>query len=283
MVERRSVGGRVWSVNRRWLTFFLLGLCLLVVGCGAPAEAPPPQTGVHLQAVFQVPASIEGQPASQPEMDYLVWLPQGYGQDAEKQWPLILFLHGAGSATNDSQFVLSYGLPEVLHKGDQPEDFPFVVVSPQAFPNVPWWEGDTLAILNALLDEVLRSYQVDPSRVYLTGLSMGGYGSWWLATAYPDRFAALVSVAGSGYRTPTPPGEETICKLQDLPVWAIHGAQDVISDPTAVKIAVLALAACGGEVEWTLYPDAGHQEAYARAYRHPALYAWLLEHSRPAE
>lgn len=261
----------------------LLGLSLLLSACGAAPEVPLPQTGVHLQAVFQVPESIKGQPASHQQMDYLVWLPEGYGQDPEKRWPLIFFLHGAGSTTNDSQFVLSYGLPEVLHKGDQPDEFPFVVISPQAFPNVPWWEGDTLAILNALLDEVLATYQVDPDRVYLTGLSMGGYGSWWLATAYPHRFAAMVSVAGSGYRTAAPPEQETVCKLQDLPVWAIHGAQDMISDPTAVKIQVLSLAACGGEVEWTLYPDAGHGEAYAQAYRDPAVYAWLLEHSRPAQ
>jgi predicted peptidase len=109
---------------------------------------------------------------------------------------------------------------------------------------------------------------------------MGGYGSWWLATAYPDRFAAMVSVSGSGYRTATAPAEEVVCKMRDLPVWAIHGERDMISDPTANKIQLLTLGACGGEVEWTLYPDAGHGEAYARAYRDPALYAWLLEHSR---
>ncbi len=130
-----------------------------------------------------------------------------------------------------------------------------------------------------MLDEVVDTYEVDPARVYLTGLSMGGYGSWWLATAYPDRFAAVVSVSGSGYRTPSAPEEETVCRLRDVPVWAIHGAEDMISDPMANKIQVLTLAACGGEVEWTLYPDEGHGGAYARAYRDPELYTWLLEHS----
>jgi predicted peptidase len=258
----------------------LVGLLVVAVACGSALEALPPQTGVHLQARFEIPESIEGQRPSHTGMDYLVWLPEGYGQDPDRQWPLIFFLHGAGGEENDSQFVMSYGLPEVLYSGDQPQDFPFVVISPQAYPRVPWWEGDTLAILNALLDEVVDTYQVDPGRVYLTGLSMGGYGSWWLATAYPDRFAAMASVSGSGYRTGTPPEEDVVCKMRDLPVWAIHGARDMISDPTANKIQVLSLAACGGEVEWTLYPEAGHGEAYARAYRDPALYAWLLEHSR---
>jgi predicted peptidase len=214
-------------------------------------------------------------------MNYLLWFPEGYGQDVDQKWPLILFLHGAGGDENDSKFVMSYGLPEVLYQGDQPEEFPFIVVSPQAYPNVPWWEGDTLAILNALLQDVIATYQVDPTRVYLTGLSMGGYGSWWLATEVPDQFAAMVSVSGSGYRTPTPPGEETICRLRDVPTWAIHGAQDVISDPTANRLQVLALSACGGEVEWTLYPDTGHGETYARAYRDPQVYQWLLEHVKP--
>jgi predicted peptidase len=268
------------EMKRGKSTIALVVLLAVAVACGSAPEAPPPQTGVHLQARFEIPESLEEQPPSHPGMDYLVWLPEGYGQDPEVQWPLIFFLHGAGSDVNDSKFVMSYGLPEVLYSGDQPQDFPFVVVSPQAFPGVPWWEGDTVTILNALLDEVVATYQVDPNRVYLTGLSMGGYGSWWLATAYPDRFAAMVSVSGSGYRTATAPEAEVVCKMRDLPVWAIHGERDMISDPMANKIQLLTLGACGGEVEWTLYPDAGHGEAYARAYRDPALYTWLLEHSR---
>jgi predicted peptidase len=250
------------------------------VACGSTQESRPFQTGVHLQAKFQIPDPIDGQEPSHTEMDYLLHLPEGYGQDPDTQWPLILFLHGAGSQENDSKFVMSYGLPEALYRGEQPDNFPFVVVSPQAFPNVPWWEGDTLAILNALLDEVINTYQIDPARVYATGLSMGGYGSWFLATTYPERFAAMASVSGSGYRTPLTPKPEMICRLRDVPVWAIHGAGDLISDPLANKMVVATLAECGGEVEWTLYPDAGHGETYARAYRDPALYDWLLEHSK---
>jgi predicted peptidase len=257
------------------------GLVLaLVAACGPAPAPPPPLTEVHLQAGFQVPDALAGAAPSHNTMDYLLWLPAGYGQDPDQSWPLILFLHGAGGGENNSQFVMSYGLPEVLYRGEQPQPFPFIVVSPQAYPGVPWWDEETLLILGALLDEVVRAYRVDPARIYLTGLSMGGYGSWWLATAQPERFAAVVSVSGSGYRTATPPAEGTVCKLGDVPVWAIHGARDMISDPASVKLQVLGLAACGGEVEWTLYPDAGHVETYERAYRDPALYEWLLVHSR---
>lgn len=263
-----------WNIVAAW------GLLFLVTACKSTPQAPALLTGVHLQAKFEIPATIEGQAPSHTEMNYLLYLPETYGQDPDKRWPMIFFLHGAGYGNNDSQFMMSFGLPEVLYKGEQPQDFPFVVVSPQAFPNVPWWEGDTLAILNVLLDEVINTYQVDPNRVYLTGLSMGGYGSWFLATTYSDRFAAMISVAGSGYRTTSVPALEVLCRLKDVPVWAIHGAQDQISDPVANKMVVLALADCGGEVKWTLYPDAGHGETYARAYRDPELYTWMLEHSR---
>lgn len=255
-----------------------LALLLALAGC---TQAPPPTwlTGVHLQATFDVPEQIEGHAPSHPQMNYLLYLPETYGHDPNQLWPLILFLHGAGDVDNDSGFVMSYGLPEVLYAGDQPDAFPFIVVSPQAFPNVTWWDGDTLAILNALLDDVIDRYQVDPSRIYLTGLSMGGYGSWFLATAYPDRFAAMVSVSGSGYRTPTAP-PETLCKLKDTPVSVIHGTQDLISDPVAAKFYAIGLEQCGGEVELTIYPDTGHFTTFERAYRDPALYDWLLSHSR---
>lgn len=263
-----------WNVIAIWALLFL------VTACQSTPQAPSLLTGVHLQARFDIPGMVEGRVASHSEMDYLLYLPEGYRQDPDKLWPMIFFLHGAGSSVNDSAFMMSYGLPEVLYKGEQPEDFSFIVVSPQAFPNTPWWEGDTLAILNALLDEAINTYQVDPDRVYLTGLSMGGYGSWFLATAYPDRFAAMASIAGSGYRTTSIPGPETLCQLKDIPVWVIHGAQDDISDPFVNKVYMLSLAECGGEVEWTLYPDAGHGETYRRAYREPELYTWMLEHSR---
>lgn len=267
-------------MNRRRRTLALVSLLWAAVACGSTPEAPTPLTGVHLQGTFVIPEQIEGQKPSHSEMDYLLYLPDGYGQEPQKQWPLIVFLHGAGGQENDSKFVMSAGLPEVLFNREQPENFAFIVVSPQAFASVPWWEGDTLAILNALVDEIVGSYEVDPDRVYLTGLSMGGYGAWWLATTYADRFAAMVSVSGSGYRTPLPPGPETVCKLEDVPVWAIHGARDFIADPTAIKLQVAALTDCGGEVKWTLYPDAGHGGTYRRAYRDPEVYAWLLEHPK---
>lgn len=271
------------------------GLCVLattLVACrSASSSGGPPEgavvlepglpTGVQLQASFSLPEELDGQPAIHDEMRYLLYLPVGYAEDPDRRWPLIYFLHGSGDDDYDSTFVLSYGLPAVLLAGEQPQEFPFVVVSPQAFPGGTWWTDDALPALEALLLDVLANYAIDPERVYLTGLSMGGYGSWYLATAYPQYFAAVISISGSGYRTPFLPGEETLCRMQDIPVWAIHGALDAISAPEASELNTLALeAACRGEVKWTLYEDVGHFGAYERAYRDPELYRWMLEHTR---
>ena len=238
-------------------------------------------TGVHLQASLDLSRGLDGKRASHDQMDYLLYLPDGYHRDPYREWPFILFLHGAGDQDNDSGFLMSYGLPGVLYLQEQPEEFPFVVVSPQAFPDTPWWSGDTLVVLNALIDEVITKYRIDETRIYLTGLSMGGYGSWFLASAYPERFAAMVSISGSGYRMPLPPDEELICKLDSVPVWGIHGANDVVSAPEASEFQIRFLeSVCGGEVKWTLYNDESHLSAFERAYRDPDLYSWLLDYSK---
>jgi predicted peptidase len=110
---------------------------------------------------------------------------------------------------------------------------------------------------------------------------MGGYGSWLLTAAYPQRFAAMISTSGSGFASLAPTTEQ-ICKVSGTPIWAFHGAKDMISDPFASKSYVVTLQTqCEhvAEVKWTLYPDAGHGETYYRAYRDPEIYTWLLSHS----
>ena len=194
---------------------------------------------------------------------------------------MIFFLHGSGSGTNDSVFVINQGLPEVLFQKEQPDDFPFVVISPQAFDGTPWWVGVTPEVLLELMDEVAKIYQIDTQRIYLTGLSMGGYGSWLMAAAYPERFAAMVSAAGTGYGNINPTIEQ-LCKVGKTPLWAFHGAQDVISDPVGAKMYIVQLQTeCENteEIKWTLYPEEGHLGTYQRAYRDPKLYTWLLQHS----
>lgn len=263
----------------------LIFLISILAGCrnASPEPVTQYQTGVLLQATYDITHLAEGVAPTHKEMPYLLYLPEGYGENPEQKWPLIVFLHGSGydENGNDSAWMMQSGLPEVLHKGDQPEDFPFIVLAPQALPGNTWWSGDMPVLLNAVIDDVVATYGADPQKIYLTGLSMGGYGSWYLTTAYPEKFAAVASISGSGYRTSTVPPLDTLCLLKDTPIWAIHGAKDLISDPLVSEIyADTVSTSCEGDVKWTLYPDTGHLETYSRAYRDPALYEWLLSHTR---
>lgn len=243
---------------------------LALGACTSAAEVP---TELHLQGTF---VHESGQ-----EMRYLVWLPDGYGDDRDRRYPLIYFLHGSGDDDYDSTFVTSFGLPAVLALGEQPEDFEFVVVSPQAEPETTWFTGNQPKVVDALLQDVLDTYLVDPDRVYLTGLSMGGFGSWHIASEFPQRYAAMASLSGSGYQQATPPPAGFACRLKAVPVWVIHGEQDMIAQYDAVRAQVEGWEElCGGEVKWTTYPDEGHYGTYEIAYRDPALYEWMLSNSR---
>ncbi len=230
-------------------------------------------TEQHLQAVYS--------DGSGDELRYLVWLPDGYGDDREKEYPLIVFLHGSGSTNYDSPFVISSGLPAVLALGEQPEGFEFVVISPQAQPGTTWFAEGQLETVDAVIQETLDTYLIDEDRVYLTGLSMGGYASWHLASQFPHRFAAMSSLSGSGYQRPFTPAPAYSCPLVQVPIWGFHGEQDLISEYRPVAFQVGAWESqCGGRGKWTAFPDAGHIETYERVYRAPDLYDWMLEHSK---
>jgi len=204
---------------------------------------------------------------------YLLDLPADYNRKSPKKWPLILFLHGAGERGTNVQAVGRHGPPKIAR---QQPDFPFIVVSPQC-PAGQWWQADTL---NALLDEVCKKYNIDTRRIYLTGLSMGGYGSWSLAVSNPERFAAVAPICGGG---------ETIgvllaqgkhrTALSKLPIWAFHGGKDEVVKPSESQKMVDSLKAIGNTVKFTVYPDAGH-DSWTATYNNPALYDWFLQQKR---
>lgn len=196
-------------------------------------------------------------------LNYLLHIPN----DVHKQtkWPLILFLHGMGQRGDDLQKIKKHGLPAML---DEKEDFPSIVISPQC-PEHSFWFAE-LNALNALLDHCLEQYPVDPSRVYVTGLSMGGYGTWHLATAYPERFAAIAPICGGGI----PSKAE---RLQRIPTWVFHGAKDDVVPIIESEQMVNALRECGGDVRFTVYPEANH-DSWSETYANPELYEWLFSH-----
>lgn len=199
------------------------------------------------------------------EMKYLKYLPPSYDSD-EAEWPLLLFLHGAGERGDDLEMVKVHGPPKMIAQG---RDFPFVVISPQC-PEDVWWSIDKL---HALINEVVETHRIDQSRIYVTGLSMGGYGSWGLAYTYPEMFAAIAPICGIGDPEKAP-------LMKGIPTWVFHGAKDEVVPLMRSQEMVDALEEAGGNVRLTIYPEAGHVGAWVNAYGDPELWEWLSAQRR---
>jgi predicted peptidase len=195
------------------------------------------------------------------KLDYLLYLPEDYGKQ-DKALPLVLFLHGAGDKL---ERLKRGGLPRSVERKKESR---FILVSPQC-PGRGW----SVTALTALLDDVVAKHKVDRDRVYVTGLSMGGFGTWSLAAAHPDRFAAIVPICGGG-------SPRSAQKLKDLPVWVFHGARDTIVPPGRSEAMVKALKDAGSEkVKFTLYPNANH-DSWTATYNNPEVWEWLLKQKR---
>ncbi len=204
-------------------------------------------------------------------LEYLLYLPQGYDDDQAKRWPLVLFLHGAGERGSDLNKVRVHGIPRVVEQEkSRIKAFPFIAVSPQC-PAGSRWTQQLLA-LSALLDEIEATHRVDADRVYVTGLSMGGYGTFALAAAEPQRFAAIVPVCGGGQ-----PSEAR--SYPHVPAWVFHGAKDEVVPLANSADMVQALARAGGSPRFTVYPDAKH-DSWTATYNDPDLYKWLMAQRR---
>ena len=197
--------------------------------------------------------------------NYLLFLPEGYGK-TEKHWPLILYLHGYGQRGDDLEQIKVNGL---AGKIETDKSLPFVIVSPQCPENREWWSDDV--VIN-LLDHIIANYDIDERRVYLTGLSMGGFETWRLACEYPDRFAAIAPICGGG----EPLATESI---KDIPIWAFHGANDDVVPLIRSIEMVDAVNKFGGDAKLTIYPGA-HHESWEQTYANEELYEWFLKHSR---
>ena len=202
---------------------------------------------------------------------YLLYLPDGYYEQTDQRWPLVLFLHGRGQRGDDVNQVREHGLPVRL---DSSDDFPFIAISPQCPLSHEW--PDLVNTLGRLVDTAVVNLPVDPERVYLTGLSMGSRGGWLLAVEHPDRFAALALICG---RIPTPDFLERVPVLKDKPIWVFHGAKDPVVPVENSEQIVATLKAAGGEPKLTIYPDADH-DSWTAAYNTAELYEWLLTQRR---
>jgi CubicO group peptidase (beta-lactamase class C family)/pimeloyl-ACP methyl ester carboxylesterase len=221
-------------------------------------DMPLPEDSVNAS---KLKAAIDG---LENRLKYVIYLPQDY--DAQTNVPLLLFLHGSGERGQDLEKVKLHGPPKLIAQG---KEFPFMVVSPQCATG-GGWNTDQLV---ALLDHIEEKYKVDPDRIYVTGLSMGGYGTWSLAAKIPDRLAAIAPICGGG-------DVAAAASLTKLPTWVFHGAKDNVVPVANSQDMVDAIKQLGGEPKLTIYPELEH-DSWTVTYENPEFYAWLLAQKRP--
>lgn len=195
--------------------------------------------------------------------DYLLCLPDGY--EKRDDWPLLVFLHGAGERGDDLDMVKVHGPPKLIEGG---KNFPCIVLAPQCRKYM-WWFPDALI---KLIDKVSGEYKVDSDRIYLTGLSMGGFGTWALAAEHPDVFAAIAPICGGG----EPANAEAYV---GIPTWVFHGAKDGVVPLSASEQMVEAIKKAGGEPKFTVYPEAAH-DSWTATYDNPKFYEWLFKQKK---
>ncbi|MGK0154092.1 MAG: putative peptidase [Neolewinella sp.] len=228
----------------------------LTVSPRQPVQDPAPGT--------QVEQSLK---SGSNSIDYHLYLPKDYRASGEKV-PLMLFLHGRGESNGPLSVVAKWGPPRRLAAGEQMK---YIVVSPQCPPESFWSKDVQQTRLVTLLKHIRNTYNVDDDRIYLTGLSMGGFGTWQLAASHPDFFAAVAPICGRG-------DPDDAKKLRELPIWAWHGTEDT-AVPFRHSVAMVdAIKAVGGtKIRFTSLEHIGHA-SWQAAYQSDDLYKWFDRH-----
>ena len=254
---------------------------MLSSGPAAEDSVPPGLTGSG-QAVRQMQTTVSGH-----RLQYLLQSPAGSKPDAG--WPLILFLHGYGECGDQLDKVKKHGPPKLTDQFSSLAGC--VIVSPQC-PKDSWWR---VAALKTLVDEVIAGRDdIDRNRLYITGLSMGGYGTWSFLSHYPDYFAAAIPICGGGNpfrlpknRPPIKTGIENefdangLKKASHLPLWTFHGTDDSSVPIVETQRLVRILKDAGStNIRFTSYQGAGHVEAWEQAYGDPKVWTWLFQQHR---
>ena len=248
-------------------------------------EAPVPAPTAQVQTGFLYRSLI----VDGVEYRYAIYVPPAY--TASRQWPVILALHGSGKFGTDGRRELEEGLSGPITR--YPERFPVIVVFPQSHVDgMAGWHGQDGKAAMAELDKTMTEFNVDPGRVYLTGMSAGGNGAWFLASKYPERFAALAVVCGyvseahGGTRYPSiaPPGTGDLDayvaqRVASIPTWIFHGSADAVVPVEESRRMYQALKAVGADVQYTEYPGVDHA-AWNWTYEQPPMITWMLQQRR---
>lgn len=201
---------------------------------------------------------------------YAVLLPKDYHRN-RGDWPAILYLHGLGESGDDLTQLMAHGL---IREATLDMDLPFVIIAPQAMMTMDYrlgWRNNEADVLK-VLREAQKKYRIDPDRIYLTGNSMGGIGSFYMASRHPDLFAAVAPIAGQGDTSWT-------SQYHGLPFWVFHGLKDDIIPARGSDEMVEAMKSNDVDVRYTPYPTVTH-DSWTQTYRNPELYKWFLQHRR---
>jgi len=216
----------------------------------------------------QTPQSYSGDFVIKVSYHYLLSQPEGYEADAKKKWPLVIFLHGSGERGNDLEKIKRHGPPKLIAAGQK---FPALIASLQCGPDYLWNPHG----VKAVTDHLIKTERIDTSRIYLTGLSLGGFGTWETALEYPDTYAAIAPICGGA-------GVRWIMteRIQHLPCWIFHGEKDGVVPPEFSIRMHDALQKISAPVKLTIYPGVGH-DSWTPTYANPDFWAWLFAQKRP--
>jgi len=199
---------------------------------------------------------------------YLSYLPKDYNTDTLKKWPLIIYLHGGSDRGTDLNKLYASGIPDQIYRG---REFPFIIVSPQCPEHIRW---STDNWFENFYKEVTDKYRIDTNRVYLTGLSLGGSGTWYIAAKYPDKFAAIAPI--SGFTGHLDYIDDNIDKLIDMPIWAFHGKIDNVVPFEETERIIKKLEGINKDLKFSVEPDVGHWIHWL-VYPNQELYDWFLK------
>ena|SRR5919199_1928731 len=197
--------------------------------------------------------------------DYLLFLPKDYAKQTAT-YPLVIYLHGGSQKGNDLNKLKLYGLPHLV---DQGTDYPFIIASPQC-PDNKYWSTENW--FENLYRDLRAKYRVDTNRVYVTGISMGGFGAWQVAMDYPNTFAAVIPLCG-GCNDST-----QICRISHVPVWTFHGTADDQIPISETERLINRLEKCNGKAKFTRLNGEGHSIQYL--YGNKVIFDWMLQQKR---
>ena len=231
-----------------------------------------------MAALVPLPASVAADELYQPkvytkaegqELKYRLMIPKDYSATGEQKYPVVLFLHGAGERGDDNARQLAHGTKEFATDANR-DKYACFVIAPQC-PSGQWW-GDSLPLIVDLLADMQKEYRIDANRLYVTGLSMGGFGTWDLLGRHPQMFAAAAPICGGG-------DPETCSKFSKVPIWVFHGDADKVVRPEQSRRMVEGLKKAGGMPKYTEYPGVGH-DSWSQTYGDAAFMEWLFDQKR---